>query len=387
MKNELAKITELIARQEPAMMNSGVYTCFSEDSTAQLEQACSEAREAWASVVFSDTGKNTLRRYFTYQMRVLSGLLDGLNADAPTTREPIHHLIELADHLYIFFAAQLDMSVNSPVKFARYKLFALGEKAGELSGLLKNSEVNPSLKICLISCLDIYFAPAIPPRLSLGTLNYLELLLEGLLQVWDFQSHADISLVLEERLIALNFNHLEFFRYLVKTTGSALESLSPEDRQALLLKKASLLQSDIHYNKWYYDPALPPVALMYKDWLKDEASAVAARLRLPALNPVMKIEKIGLNLSVAELACLVRLFFEAGLFLETGITEILKSIPLHFAAKYQPSISNGSFSTKYYSSEQKAAAKVKALLLKMIAWLNKHYFPVVVVAGAVIAAR
>jgi hypothetical protein len=126
---------------------------------------------------------------------------------------------------------------------------------------------------------------------------------------------------------------------------------------------------------------------MFKGWLKEEAAATAACLRLPAVRPAARTEKIGLNLSVSELACLVRLFFESGLFLETGITEILKSIPLHFAAKRQASISEGSFSTKYYSSEQKAAARIKALLLKMIAWLNKHYFPVVVAVSAIIAAR
>jgi len=388
MRNELERIAELIARQEPVMMNTGSSACFSEDSAVQLEQACSEARQAWASAVFSDSGKNTLRRYFTYQMRVLSGLLDRLNTDAPATREAALHLIELTDHLYVFFPACLDMSVTASAAFACYKLLGLGEKAGQLIRLLQNSEVNPNLKNCLISCLDFYFAPGTPPRLSLGTLDYLELLLDGLLQLWQSPSHAaDVSQALEQALMALNFNHLEFFRYLVNRTSSALERLDPEDQQVFLLKKAALLQPDMHYNKWYYDPSLPPVALMYKGWLKDEASALAERHKRSHLIPVTKTGKIGLNLSVSELACLVKLFFETGLFLETGITEILKTIPLHFSAKRQPAISPGSFSTKYYSSEQKAAAKIKAILLKMIGWLNKHYFPVVVAAGAVIFAR
>jgi hypothetical protein len=199
MKNELAKIAELIARQEPAAANSGIAVCFSEDAAAKLEQACSEAREAWASAVFSDNGKNTLRRYFTYQMRVLSGLLTRLDAAGPAIVEPVPCLTALTDHLYLFFPAYLDMTVTAPAPFARYKLSVLKEKADRLISLFQNSEVNPGLQACLVSWLGLYFPPGNPPPLSLGTLSYLEFFLDGLPQAWESQDRQDISPALEEK--------------------------------------------------------------------------------------------------------------------------------------------------------------------------------------------
>jgi hypothetical protein len=385
MKNALAKIAELIARQESAVIQCDICSYFSKERDSLLEQACSEAREVWASAAFSVKGKDKLRRYFSYQLQELTTLLERTNAR--TAPELGDYLVRLADHLCTFFAAYIDKQVFSPPAFTHYKLAQLKEKAKHLEALLQDTGINPELHDCLASYLRHYFVPTCRRRVSFGSLDYLELLMDTVSDLLESTQPADADKAMEDSLLALNFNRLEFFNYMIGRFRSATKDLTLLDQQTLLLQNAALLQPNIHYNKMYYDPLLPPVTVMYKGWLQDEALAVAERLRSQPIIAENPTEKIGMNLSVAELACMVRLFFETGLFLEPSIKEILQLIPLHFSAKRQPHITGGSFSSKYYSSEQKAAAKIKALLLKMIAWLNKHYFPVVVAASAVIAAH
>ena len=96
-------------------------------------------------------------------------------------------------------------------------------------------------------------------------------------------------------------------------------------------------------------------------------------------------EKLSLNLSVAHLACLTRLFFEENLFNNARLTGIFKFIACHYSTKRQTDISTGSLSKEYYSTSQVTAAVVRGILLKMVARINRNFFPVLAVTGTIAA--
>jgi len=105
-------------------------------------------------------------------------------------------------------------------------------------------------------------------------------------------------------------------------------------------------------------------------WLKEEVNLLSIT-SAPGTTP----SKIPLNLPVAYLACLIRVFYEEGCFRGVTLTEIFKDMAATFSTVRQPTVSAGSLSKEYYSVNQITAARVKELLQKMVVRLNQQFFP------------
>lgn len=126
-----------------------------------------------------------------------------------------------------------------------------------------------------------------------------------------------------------------------------------------------------------FDLQWPAITTMFKTWLSEEAAYLSNRQTTPVT------ERVGLNISVAQLACLIRYFYEAGGYATTNLTHIFKSAVTHFSAKRQAVISPGSLGNRYYNIDQKTAAEVRGLLQEMLAGINRNFFPVLLVASLV----
>jgi hypothetical protein len=384
LENEIAKIAALIHLQQPVLSGVCQQDCtLGESGEAGLVKACSEARAAWASAVFTG-GKENLESYFTYQVNALTELLE--RRDDPLSKDGIDQLTGLIGHICTYFPGYIAVGTKAPEVWARYRIASLKGVKEHVFALLSAPGIDGELLHCLDTALTPYFTEGWCARMNFGTLDYLELLLTELRRVLVQAVLADKNRELTDCLLRLNFNCLGFFSYLVAYFNIRTAAMLPENIVELMTKEAAMIRPNSHHKRLYYDFLLPPVAMMYKDWLLEESQVIAAKIRMES--PTCSIlAKIGVNLSVPQLACLTRVLIEVDFFRDLGITEILKVIPLHFSAKRQDAISPGSFSVKYYSSEQKAAAKIKDMLTKMIAWLNKHYFPVMVAASVIIGAR
>lgn len=90
--------------------------------------------------------------------------------------------------------------------------------------------------------------------------------------------------------------------------------------------------------------------------------------------PAPGAAKLGLNLTVAQLALLARLLGDEGVFVPISVTALLRFFSAHFSSKRQAAMSEGSLNKLYYSSDQFTAATVRGLLVNMAARLNQQYF-------------
>jgi hypothetical protein len=125
---------------------------------------------------------------------------------------------------------------------------------------------------------------------------------------------------------------------------------------------------------------------MLKGWLTEEADRLEKQLSAEiALNLSTGIlDKIGLDLSVAQLACLIRALFDASITASDSLTAVFKFCTLHFTTRRQLTISQGSLSKEYYSITQKTASGVLDLLQKMTERIKRDYFPVLVAVSVII---
>jgi hypothetical protein len=69
------------------------------------------------------------------------------------------------------------------------------------------------------------------------------------------------------------------------------------------------------------------------------------------------------------------LLYEEGIFALKNITALLKFFSFRFTSKKQEHISYGSMNNLYYSADQFTGYAIRELLLKMVAKVNKMFFP------------
>jgi hypothetical protein len=377
------ELTALLSTAAPGSRFAGdcqggpVFSCF--------EKAAAKAREAWALAAFSDVSAEVLRRYFNYQLREINGLFD-LFGTAPVPGD-LDCLIALTDHLDTYFCTYLDRNIAAPVLFVRYRLSAMRGSYDALMEMMDMAAVNRKLCSCLLACFSQYFAPGSSLELTFGTLDYISLLLRELMAVLKAEDQGDVDGALTRKLLGMNFNHFGYFDYLKDQVMDEIKDLSLSMQHAALLEKAAGFQLEQGNCKLGYDPQWPPIAMMFKAWMKDMSLAIEQQLALQYARPESFFEKIGLTLSVAQMAFVIGLFFDEGLYVSSNLAEIFRLNAQHFSSKKQVAISAGSLSQQYYSCTQATAGKVKAILVRMVANINKHYFPVMAAISVAIFCR
>lgn len=318
-----------------------------------FRDACSRVREAWAEAVFSAAGEVELRRYFSFHLKCIAEMAQRVSGEA-TQGE----LLNLVKHIAYYYPKYLDQDAPAPCCYSKkvldelcdlqalfYKALEKLSLPSDLAGLLLdyNGMVNNAV-IHTFRTLDYY-------RLFLK-----KLAVPGLTEA-----------LIHEAMLEINFNHLGYFAWL-------RQSFEGESNyRQLLARYAGQPVGKEHI----YDPAWPSINEMICGWLREAIKLENAPAE--AAPPV----KLPLELSVSHLAFMTRLFVDEKLYGATPLTDIFKFLARNYTTKRQATISPGSLSKEFYSTDQQAAARVRGILQNMVARINRNYFPVTVVASTI----
>ncbi|MCR8560432.1 hypothetical protein KXD93_22450 [Mucilaginibacter sp. BJC16-A38] len=356
-----------------------------------FKSLCAKAREAWALAVFSGAGRPSLERYFTYHLQLLSDLLGKVNAmpvytfeacdcsPQETSNEILQkELNDLTGHLLHFFRGYPDKTIPAPLIYIRKQVKTL---AADIASIMQSLTLS-ALPGPLHSVVATYLKEMSSPLLActFGELLYFEKFIVGM------KGRLETVSSFVDGLIDLEFNHVEILSWLHEETMRSMTHMPVETKIAAIKKKAGLLHRCHVGNKEVYDRFLPPLTQMLANWLDEEEKAFkfSNPEQIPVCYPVL--EKMGLSLPVAHLACLVRLFVKENLTGATPLTEIFKFVCMAFSTKRAESLSIGGMSKAYYSISQVTAAEVKHLLAKMINRINHDYFPALAAISVLIYA-
>ncbi|OOQ59988.1 hypothetical protein [Mucilaginibacter pedocola] len=329
LKDELARLKRLAAEGE----------------ASPFAGECIRIAEAWQRAAFSDAGGEALQRYFRFHLIGLSEL-----SSACASGEMQGGLIRLLSGLCRYYPVFFDHDVAAPKLFIDHIVLECAGAHAQLADSLANGPWPQSLGTCLLSYLDSVRAA---DSMAYGAIGYYRYFLETLAGV-------RCEKRMRSMLIEMNFNHLGYFASLQASWND-----STDLRGTLANYAGQPVQS-----RYIYHPGWPSLKSMACGWL-EEAVKLSCRPELPA-------PKLPLNLSVAHLAYLARLFQEEGLLGNTPLNTIFKFLSANYTTKRQPAISPGSLSKEYYSTSQQSAARVRGLLQAMLARVNRAYFPVLV---------
>ncbi|MDP9078827.1 MAG: hypothetical protein M3O71_15465 [Bacteroidota bacterium] len=331
--------------------------------------------------MFSDSSDQTLQRYFSFHLegiREISDTLFEAHGDNEQIAQLQQELISLIDYQRKYFRKFFDEDAIAPKAYYRNLIETLAPAVALLTNDLQTTAADTRLKECVLSYMDDMLNSTENATFTYKALFYFESVVVALHGLHLAKASANINQRICDQLSALNFNHLGFFTY-------RRQQLLSQTDDPDLWKKLEKLQDEFTILKYHpdntlsYDPAWPPLGQMLSGWITDEINYTREKLR--AENAVLH-EKLGLNVSVAQLAFLAKLLFQENLCLNPNLSAVFKFFSRNFEAKRQKLISAGSFSKEFYSTSQVTAAVVRDLLLKMVARINRDFFPVMAAAVA-----
>ncbi|MCZ4224827.1 hypothetical protein [Pedobacter rhodius] len=378
LKNELQYIEEILFAPETF--------CTDAISEIDIGWQCKLIRQAWEKAIFSDISEHSLVRYFHYHLDGLTKLLDGLSLyDYGDNLKNIEEaLLALIDRIKSFYSTYFNPDAYAPAAYHQRLIGQLTGSIGLIKENLQTAMLSSELKTCLFNWLSEMTEVGDDIRYSFRSLGYLEELIRQIPSI-DFCSGKA-----EEILVAIlcrsNFNYLSFFVYRQNYIREVLVSFtSAQERLDYLQEQRANVLSCPEAKKLGYDTSWPSLKIMLGEWLQEEICLTEQALRREnEIRAETNVPKLPIEMSVAHMACLIRLLFEESVFATNNLKLIFKCFAGHYQTKRQSVISPGSLSKEFYSIDQHTAARVRDLLQKMVQRINRNFFPVLVVINAII---
>jgi chloramphenicol O-acetyltransferase len=360
---------------------------FFEEQGSLYKAECKRIKKVWTELLFSQTKDHVIKRYTWFQQQVIVELADyvyGLIEKNTQTFKDDAYTINALPQLFLACLLNLkDFQVQYFITFFNENgkipdaalpsiRKTMTEVADELSATLQKVEIDVYLKACV---LDYLSGIINTDSLSPGTYREVEYFFsftENLGVTVAFEDGRNLTHCVTEMLFYMNFNHNCFIQWYLEDLERKKSLLRQEDQVTLLMKQLLQLKSVSVGITMSYDPNLPPVNAPLETWLieyikQDTFQDEFSNLEHP--------DKLELKLTVAQMALLIRLLYEEGIFALKNITALLKFFSFRFTSKKQEHISYGSMNNLYYSADQFTGYAIRELLLKMVAKVNKMFFP------------
>lgn len=236
----------------------------------------------------------------------------------------------------------------------------------------------------LIDLIEGLFAAWFEPKSNLtltpDRLDYLERVLDELENLPEDQE-TPFATRLHNILLQCNFNARSYCQaYIVTICDRIKNKRTLEEKvDALYLQQKIIAQLRFERGMKYYD-LYPSVKEFIGGWLTEEINFVERKLdRIRQAEDTSSDEylesgrsaKLLLNMSVANLACLMRAFVGLGIIRNDNVTELSNIMARTFVSKRSENLSARSFRLRYYDIEDAAKSAVTAMLKDTAQYLKE----------------
>jgi hypothetical protein len=387
LKNELKLLEEFALAFSSEAPNKNLKTTDLQNGQEALITAeCQRIKKVWTELLFSDTKDQVIKRYIWFQQQIILDLADKvyqkIQQDKQSDSQGNHsiltffefllkRLLELKDFQIQYFNSYINQESKIPDSVIPNIRKKMAEAAEKLSASLQYIELDVQLKACIRDYLDGISAMDISAPINYRSAEYFFLFTETLGMTIAFEDSRDLTHSVTEALFYLNFNHNSFCQWYQDNLTKNNITLRENDQITLLKKQLLVLKTMPVILTVSYDPDLIPVNQFLENWLHEYIKEISNQ----DLLETDLSDRIELKLTVAQLTLLIRLFYEEGVFAMKSISGLLRFFSKYYMSKKQEHISYGSMNKLYYSSDQFTGYAVRELLLKMVAKINKMFFP------------
>lgn len=336
--------------------------------------------------LFRKESEASTARYFALHQKILVKLLDKvyeqeMRSDALVKRKAIVRLItEALENLLTYIKTDCSLYFNYGQKIPKqFQSTWLGKMADYVRALeAKYSNAAGNRELIDIAFHEFKSLNSSTADLSYGDLEYYELVQSRLLSLDTF---ADDETILKQDvcncLISVNCRSPVFFKYYLGELQRILvtcETLSDRIDQASYFYKA-VAQIQMETDLAFKLP-LPHVKEQILEWLDHELNYLHEKRKLqsscPPQSTIRGDFKLSFDLSVSQLAFLIRTFVETGVIQNKNTSELIRFIAKFVKTKKSEAISFDSFRTKLYNVESGTKDAVKKILQSMLQYMNKN---------------
>ena len=349
-------------------------------------------KTVWSALLSSSVKDYVLKRYVSHHQTLLVGLADSVfkyisaidesretdrkQAARDEGRQLLDCLLELVAFLEQYFETYFNMAGKLPEAVIGDALTEIRGQAAAIAQVLDSSGVEESLKECVMDYLELIPQESYRSKFNFHTVRYVRDLRLFLNPVHRSHQEEDRTSMIMDHLMYLNFNFPGFVAWFRERINRKISLLtSSEERLLVLIEELVRVKTTPVMLSGTCDLSLPSFAKLLENWLNEAIKKESGRY-FPR-PPDDSEKKIGVALSVTQLSLFIRLLYEEGFFTIKNITAILRFTAKHFTSKRQQHISAINMGRTYYGTDQFTASAVKDLLLRMLARLNRMFFPVI----------
>jgi hypothetical protein len=266
------------------------------------------------------------------------------------------------------FRNYLNVDIKIPYRSTFVKEFEITNKLNEVKSRLLESNINDNL-------LKLTFEPLlkietinIKEKLTYYEFNYCSEFILTLHKQINSENNSEETI--KDCLFDLNFNSLQFFKYL---TVEVLQELETQENN---IKKIDILYRFLkNYNQKQsrnaikYKSNLPSLKEQIIGWLEEEVEYLTKKVKLEANQNIANDEekiKFLTGLSVAQLSYFFGLLMETGIIKHKNQTDVFRFISENFKTNNTEKISVDSIKVKYYNVESTTKNALREKIIELV---------------------
>lgn len=390
MKYELAFI-EILVRKEIFTELKNQSLGQSKNTLLIFDDEIRRIKIEWRNHVFSATDERSIERYIQDHQKVLIELtnhvLDQLGDNAEKMysntaddnqfglyRSIYKGLEDLLAFIEKYFSKYFDQESKVPdsYKWIAYRDFR--EQVPGIRNFFLNNNLEKRLLALALYPVDQFLEKASTREVTFRKLIFLKTLIKELEKMSRQNLEGNnLEEQLKMLLFYLDYNSLRAFNYATDFINSYVakaETLSDRVERLAYAQKC-INQAQIKPG-FSYNPDYKPIKEQLSDWITEEIHFVEKRQQLslhfkPGDTEFIKKDfKLALELSVAQLACFIRLLVETKIIQNKNIQDVLRFVSKSVRTRKAENIAHSSLYSKFYNIEESARTAIKDMLIKLL---------------------
>lgn len=348
----------------------------------QVAQEVERIKQTMVHRVFSFEDERHLERYVQQHQRATVLLMDKIgslkgNSSSEAFYRQLYSSLEgLLRFIEKHFTRYFDQDAKAPEEYIALARVDAEEHIGKLEKEMLARKVDLPLVEAVLHCLRKVSEKGDRSEITYRRVLYATEVREEISQVLQRSIETDdINEEIRMAINYLNYNSIKVFAYHAKYFDAILQSddsrTEKVERLSYALKKIN--QSQVKPGV-FYDKDRPSLKDQLCCYLKEEIDYLEklSHGSGPKGTDAFLGFKLKLEISVSQLAYLVRVFVDTQVVQNKNITEVLKFLAQYTITKRSESISYTSFRVKFYNIEIGTKEAVRNMLFTMIRYIDKN---------------
>ncbi len=389
LTNELEKLERITGKWKNEAPQS--WSLFEgEEWKEALRTEVEQVKKSFIHEVFSLQDELHLQRYIQFHQQELIRIIDHLQhqqqqllaLDYPSHQATllsytIKYIDELLTFIELHFTRYFQQDTKAPESYIAIAGKEVIQKMTELEAILQHQDADPYLIELALNPLRKFIDKISTSSITYRDIIFAKEIIKDLSKITtSLQTLKLRNEELQLLFISLNYNSVSYFNYYTLYLQDQVKSLdSPPDQIAklsFLMKKIN--QTQVKQGIGYLSTKTP-LKEQLVDWISEEIAYHEKMLQFNQKNisagTVSNDFKLQTDLSLSQLAYLIRIFIDSNVLQNKNLSELLRIVSRSTQVKKQ-NIAFDSFRTRYYNPEESTRKSVRSFLLQLVDFINKN---------------